>query len=155
MDIRVKEGPSDRRWRLHSVQFKAEVVKACRHPGVRMAAVALASGLNANVPRRWVRQAEQTGLVAPAAPGGSEVATNPEIEPAFVPLALPTREPEPATETRIELCRGANAVTVTWPAAATAECARCCGLIRAEEIWLAVTPMDMRVVPDTALARVV
>jgi len=120
-----------------------------------MAAVALASGLNANVPRRWVRQAEQTGLVAPAAPGGSEVATNPEIEPAFVSLALPTREPEPATETRIELCRGANAVTVTWPAAATAECARCCGLIRAEEIWLAVTPMDMRVVPDTALARVV
>jgi transposase len=117
----VKEAPAGRRRRRHSAQFKAEVVRACRQPGVSMAAVALANGLNANVLRRWVQQAE------PDRPVGSEVieaagaVTNAEGAPAFVPLALRACEPE--AEIRIEVRRGATSIKVTWPASVAAECA--------------------------------
>ena len=48
-----------RRRRRHSVFFKAEAVGACEQPGVSVAAVALARGLNANLLRRWVQEAER------------------------------------------------------------------------------------------------
>ncbi|WP_114968091.1 transposase [Rhodoferax ferrireducens] len=46
-----------RRLRRHSEQFKSEVIGACRQPGVSIAGVALANGLNANLLRRWVVEA--------------------------------------------------------------------------------------------------
>ena len=48
-----------RRRRHHSVFFKAEAVSACQEPGVSIAAVALARGLNANFLRRWIQEAER------------------------------------------------------------------------------------------------
>ncbi len=47
-----------RRRRLHSDEFKARVVASCVQPGMSMAAVAMAHGINANLLRRWVREAE-------------------------------------------------------------------------------------------------
>ena len=47
-----------RRRRLHSDEFKANAVASCMRPGMSMAAVALANGVNANLLRRWVRAAE-------------------------------------------------------------------------------------------------
>ena len=47
-----------RRRRRHSAEFKAMVVGECRRLGVSVAAVALAHGLNANMLRKWVREAE-------------------------------------------------------------------------------------------------
>ena len=41
--------------RPHSEAFKESVVSACREPGVSVAGVALATGLNANQVRRWMR----------------------------------------------------------------------------------------------------
>jgi transposase len=49
-----------RRRGRHSAMFKAEAVGACQHAGVSVAAVALARGLNANLLRRWVAQAERS-----------------------------------------------------------------------------------------------
>ena len=46
------------RRRRHSAAFKAEAVRACRHPGVSIAAVALHYRLNANLLRRWVADHE-------------------------------------------------------------------------------------------------
>lgn len=40
-----------RRRRTHGAEFKTKVVSACQRPGVSMAAVALANGLNANLVR--------------------------------------------------------------------------------------------------------
>ena len=54
-----------RRRRRHSAAFRAEAVAACQHPGVSIAAVALARGLNANLLRRWVLQAERGTLLVP------------------------------------------------------------------------------------------
>jgi transposase len=107
-----------RRRRTHSAEFKAQVIAACRQPGVSIAAVAMASGVNANLARRWVVHAEQGangggGLVAAV---GGVVHT-----PAFVPVQLPCAPPAP--DIRIELRRGATAISVNWPSAEAAHCA--------------------------------
>ncbi|MPW11430.1 transposase, partial [Paraburkholderia sp. CNPSo 3155] len=52
-----------RRRRRYSVEFKAQVVAACRRPGVSLAAIALDHRLNANLLRRWVEQAEGNARV--------------------------------------------------------------------------------------------
>lgn len=103
-----------RRRRLHSDEFKADAVAAASQPGVSMASVALARGINANLLRRWVREAEmpQTKTLGKAVPAAS----------TFVAVELP--EPvAPAGEIRIEVRRGATTITVAWPMAAAAECA--------------------------------
>ena len=110
-----------RRRRKHSDEFKATVVAACQQPAVSIAAVSMAHGINANLARRWVREAEMRGhdgivkqpLVAQpfsnAAPG------------AFVPMTLPT--PEASPDIRIELRRGATCAVVSWPIQAASACA--------------------------------
>jgi transposase-like protein len=113
-----------RRRRDHSAEFKAQVVVACRQPGVSIAAVAMANGVNANLARRWVVDAERRasggGKLLVGASGG--VAPAPPA-PTFVPLQLPCAEPPPSADIRIELHRGTIAITVSWPAAAAAQCA--------------------------------
>ena len=42
--------------RKHSKEFRAEVIQACREPRASVAAIALRSGLNANVVYRWLRE---------------------------------------------------------------------------------------------------
>ncbi|MCE4539417.1 transposase [Pelomonas sp. P7] len=114
-----------RRRRLHSDEFKANAVAACMQPGVSMAAVAMAHGINANLLRRWVREVEMK--IPPGAPGKSvRNVEAPSVKSVFVPLALPAPAaptPPPTADIRIELQRGATAVTVTWPATAASECA--------------------------------
>ena len=48
----MESSTSGRRRRTHSGEFKARVVEACRQPGISMASVALANGINANLLRR-------------------------------------------------------------------------------------------------------
>lgn len=103
-----------RRRRLHSDEFKADAVAAASRPGMSMASVALARGINANLLRRWVREAEMppTKMLAEAVPAAS----------TFVAVQLP--EPvAPVGEIRIEVRCGATTITVAWPMAAAAECA--------------------------------
>lgn len=109
-----------RRRRTHSDEFKAHVVAACQPTGVSIAAVAMANGVNANLLRRWLHEAQgQRDLPGSAARSVTSVAgTSPS---KFVALQLPP-QPAPA-DIRIELRRGATAVCVTWPTSAAAECA--------------------------------
>jgi len=106
-----------RRRRRHSAEFKAKVVQACRQPGVSMAAVALANGLNANLLRRWVVESVQP---APAAAKcGTDVVASNSAAGGFVPLPVPL----PAASIRIELRRGDTTISVQWPIEAAAQCA--------------------------------
>ena len=110
-----------RRRRLHSDEFKANAVASCVRPGLSMAAVAMANGVNANLLRRWVRAAEMhpgAGLpnALPALDRG--VAETPA---AFIPMQLPAKTA--AADIRIELRRGATSISVAWPAEAATECA--------------------------------
>lgn len=113
-----------RRRRVHSDDFKASVVACCMQPGMSMAAVAMAHGVNANLLRRWVREVEMkpaSGVVSKTTV--SEIQA-PERKTLFVPVGLPApTAPAPRADIRIELQRGAMAVTVTWPASAASECA--------------------------------
>ena len=92
--------------RVHSPEFKAQVLAECRLPDASVSGVAIAHGLNTNVVRKWLtgRGLKRMGAAAPAASG---------IAPAlqFVPVELP--RPEPAVtatasqpDIRIELQRG-------------------------------------------------
>ena len=99
--------------RKHSDEFKTQAVRACERPGVSMAAVALAHGINANLLRRWALR-HRTDSVAPA-PGSAR--------PAFVALALSAPTPAPASDIRIEIKRGATCVAVAWPTSAADGCA--------------------------------
>jgi transposase len=115
--IGSKDAPGRRRRRLHSDEFKADAVAAAAQPGVSMAAVAMARGINANLLRRWVRDAEVLPVRSPAnttAPAPSPV--------AFVAVQMPAPAP-PVGDIRVELRRGPTTITVAWPMAALAECA--------------------------------
>jgi len=104
-----------RRRRTHSAEFKAQVVAACISPGVSIAAVAMAHGVNSNLARRWVLEAERRG-------GGALATASSAMPTAFVAVQLPPAETEPAT-IRIELRRGTTTINVSWPCAAALDCA--------------------------------
>lgn len=115
-----------RRRRLHSDEFKANAVALAAQPGMSMAAVAMSLGINANLLRRWVRDAE----IQPRRPEPIDVpkelpdATSSQAVSGFVPVQLPApaEAPAPASDIRMEVRRGAVHVVVTWPAALASEC---------------------------------
>ena len=113
-----------RRRRTHSVEFKAQVMQACRQPAVSIASVALSYGLNANLVRRWLN-GRDTGC-------GSAVALDLEaanpVQRAtagaggtFVPVQLEMAAPTPR-DIRLELRRGAATIIVNWPTGEAAAC---------------------------------
>ncbi|MEN8518109.1 transposase, partial [Burkholderia sp. RS02] len=110
--------PERRRRQRYSEEFKARVVAACQGIGVSVAAVALEHRLNANLLRRWIDQAEGR---LPKRPLGRPPATPPSL-PAFVPLALGTPSPH-SPEIRIEVRRGDQSITVSWPVSEATQCA--------------------------------
>ena len=101
-----------RRRRRHSAEFKAEAIAACLQPGISIAAVALARGLNANLLRRWMVEAERSGTVPVAATNALESRHH------FVPISLGASSAEAVI--RIELQRGSGTVVIQWPASAAA-----------------------------------
>ncbi len=59
--------------RIHSPEFKSLVLAECRRPGVSVAAVAIAHGLNPNVVRKWLagHGLKRTGVSAAVKEGKS------------------------------------------------------------------------------------
>ena len=120
MDTCENVVPGRRRRRKHSAQFKAQVVAACRRPGVSIAAVALEHRLNANLLRRWVVTQERAR---------ADESVEPRVMPAraianaaFVPVEVQTPMTATTHEIVIELRRGATAIKVSWPMSAAAAC---------------------------------
>jgi transposase-like protein len=106
-----------RRRRRYTEEFKAKVAEECRRPGVSIASVALANGLNANLLRKWVAERETSNSDAPALPS-----VTPTEEFVALPLVA-TPKPAEGRDIRIELRRGAMTVTISWPAQAAGDCA--------------------------------
>ena len=106
---------SGRSRRTHSAEFKAQVIAGCRVAGVSKAAVAMAHGINANLARRWVVEADARGESTSIAPVG-------KVVPAFVPMQMPPPVPA-AADIRLEVRRGPVAISVSWPCCAASECA--------------------------------
>jgi transposase len=108
-----------RRRRHHSVFFKAEAVGECQQPGVSIAAVALARGLNANLLRRWVKEAERGD--APIAIRSAKPSQAPDIADGFVPVSFPSGSTESVIQ--IELRSRSKRLSLQWPASQARECA--------------------------------
>jgi transposase-like protein len=106
--------------RKHSAELRAQVVQACRQSGASVAAIALRSGLNANLVHRWLREDGRfldTGAGNPAAVSARAGAE-------FMPLQLPAPAVVGAcTDIRVELRRGASTITVSWPLQGAHDCA--------------------------------
>lgn len=105
--------------RMHSAEFRAEVLQACRQEGASVAAIALRSGLNANLVHRWLRLEGRRG----DAGAGNHVAVAARANAEFVPLQLPAQAMAPsASDIRMELRRGGSSVTVSWPTQCAGQC---------------------------------
>lgn len=117
VDTMVIEKPRRGR-RLHSEEFKDEVVRACSEPGASVAGVALANGVNANLVRRWM---VERGVSAPSLRKRVTLA-EPVIQASeFVPVTVAPPE-SPVATIRIEVQRGNSYVKVEWPLQAVGEC---------------------------------
>jgi hypothetical protein len=86
---------------------------------VSIAAIALARGLNASVVRRWVKEAERSGIPIAIRGAGSAVAMDGTTN--FVPVSLPSNSTGGAI--RIKVQRRGGTVSMEWPASAAHECA--------------------------------
>jgi hypothetical protein len=122
----VVESPGRRTHRRHGAEFRAQVIEACRQPGVSISAVALANGLNANMLRRWLNEAQRVGPVVASdqdalAASAFGVASSP---PGFVAVQMPM-QPAVSVEPdiHIELTRGPMRIVMRWPACLASACA--------------------------------
>ncbi len=98
--------------RRHSEEFRAEVVKASRQPGVSVAAVALEHRLNANLVRRWIKEQAAQSVIS-RRPSGNAVA-----EPLTVAAVRMESSPSVrAEEIRLDIRRGTLTVQMAWPGA--------------------------------------
>ena len=97
--------------RRYSAAMKVQVVAECGRPGASVAKVAMAHGINANVVHRWLQLARE-GQLQVAVKTGEFIA---------LPLAVPAVPAVTPADIRVELRRGAVAMTVTWPASAAAD----------------------------------
>jgi transposase-like protein len=112
--------PAERKRRRHSEEFKRQVVAACLQPGVSVAAIALANGLNANYLRRWVREHREAS--EPPGPAGESVETGCA---SFVPVTIMPSPHPPLLEIRLDVRRGGTTVQMAWPVEAAASLGQC------------------------------
>ena len=124
MDTNALAAPASRRNRRHAPEFKARVIAACLQPGVSIAAVALANGLNANFLRSWVkahRDQQRSDIVIGVErdPGGVP-AKSPA--PSLVPVRVQPPSGEPSSTIEVEIRRQQTVVAIRWPASEATAC---------------------------------
>ena len=91
-----------------------------------IAAVALANGLNANMLRRWVVEAERVGTMAVSSHRAvvASAAVGPAGLPGFVAVQMPSSPAASAQpDIHIELTRGPTTIVMHWPASLAGACA--------------------------------
>lgn len=113
-----QERAGGRTRRRHGAEFKAELVQACRQPGVSLASVALANGVNPSLLRRWVVQSD-TPMSAPALP---RPAPAQPAELQFVPMTVAAGSEQPGSIS-IEIKRAGVSMAISWPVAEARACA--------------------------------
>ena len=97
MDKPVVRTP--RRRREHSAQFKRELVARSLEPGVSVAAIAMAAGINANLLFGWRRRHLQAQTLQAGAPSQAAVLLPVSIEAPVRAMSLdaPAAAPRPST----------------------------------------------------------
>jgi transposase-like protein len=92
--------------RYFSAAHREAVVAQCLKPGASLAAVALANGFNANLVRKWVRNARQCDGMAQAAPTLLPVILQDEVPERVSPPAPSDETGHTVADGRLLLCVG-------------------------------------------------
>ena len=103
--------PSQRR--RYSPEFKRQVINQCQ-PGVSVAGVALAHGLNANMLRGWIKRYRPEEAASPDVPS--------VVKLVPVQVAAPVSVQDDAISLKVR--RGNVQVDILWPATGAANCAQ-------------------------------
>ncbi len=128
--------------RVHSAEFKAQVLAECQAPGASVAAIALAHGLNVNLVRKWLvgRGIKRAGLSAPRVVAPVPLVVSEPLATAlqFIPVGLAPEAPAinqtaaPALcDIHVELNRGDTRLSVRWPSTQADSCAAWLGELAA------------------------
>lgn len=123
MHTNLIKAPMRRSRRRYTEEFKRQAIEACLQPGVSMASIALANGLNANLLRRWVteRQEKMAGGVTLPDQRPMEVAE--PTAPGLVPITVALPEAVPSGQIKIEIHRSQTLISITWPVSQSSSCA--------------------------------
>jgi transposase-like protein len=106
-----------RRRRTHSIEFKTDLVKMCRQPGISISAVALENGVNANQLRCWMKQFPVDASL-PVVPTLAKLVPV-QVEPVNT---SPTNE-----DIQFDIRRGATRINIRWPIDKADACAQWLG----------------------------
>ena len=114
MDTKLVQPAASRRRRRHDPEFTAQIVAASLHPGVSIAAVALANGINTNLLRRWVKEHRESLRVNSGLRADQAVRGEPTT---VVPVTLRSSGMAEDGDIRLDLRRGNITVQMSWPVA--------------------------------------
>ena len=105
------EAEQRRKRRRYSRELKAQILAECELPGMSVAKVALAHGINANILHGWRKLTRR-----------AEAAV---VRQEFMPVAVAPTAPAVADDRAIELelRRGTMAIKLLWPTSAAAQLA--------------------------------
>ena len=107
----------------YSKEFKSEVVAQARQPHVSIASVALSHGLNANLLRRWIRDADPNYVKRGNSLSGSSGSVPMGHTPGFLPVSLPHPSSKADGQSiEIEVHKGSSTIRVKWPIQASTTC---------------------------------
>ena len=107
-----------RRRRTHSIEFKTDLIKMCRQPGISVSAVALENGVNANQLRRWMKQFSVVDAKLPVVPTPANL----------VPVQVEPVNTSPSNEDiQFDIRRGATRINIRWPMDKAEACAQWLG----------------------------
>jgi transposase len=120
VDTITLAAPKGRTRRTYTAAFRAQLVAQCRELGVSCSAVAISHGMNPNVLRKWIKDADD-GVTSNAKP------MTLDVQAAFVPLPMNAvvRHANVANDggVQIEIQRNGATVSVMWLAASLSESA--------------------------------
>ena len=123
MHTKLIKAPMRRSRRRYTDEFKKQAIEACLQPGISMASVALANGLNANLLRRWVTERQEEAAGSAILPDQRPLEIAEPTTPGLVPITVAMPETPPSGEIKIEIHRNQMLISITWPVLQSTSCA--------------------------------
>ncbi len=126
MDTNVLAAPASRRYRRHAPEFKAQMIAAGLEPGVSVAAVALANGLNTNLLRNWIkghRDQQRSGVAIETERDLGNVRAK-RSAPTLVPVRVKAPSEETSGTIEVEIRRPQTVIAIRWPVSEASLCAQ-------------------------------
>jgi len=123
MHTKLIKAPMRRSRRRYTDEFKKQAIEACLQPGISMASVALANGLNANLLRRWVTERQEEAAGSAILPDQRPLEIAEPTTPGLVPITVAMPETPPSGEIKIEVHRNQMLISITWPVLQSTSCA--------------------------------